>query len=89
MRSLTTFFDQRTAPSSLLMRCFHVVQIVASIWTLVGAGLQMLGLNLAESSPMHAKVQMASIGCLMVAVGIYSVLLPLYFVLRDAGGQSS
>ncbi len=89
MKSLTAYFDQRAAPSTLLMRCFRVVQIVASVWMLVGAGLQMVGLNLAESSPMHVKVKFASIGCLLIAVAIYSVLLPLYFVLRDATGQGA
>ena len=66
-----------------LNRYFRTAQIVASCWTLIGAGVNSWGLDVAKDSPLHAKLQLLGIGSLLIAFAIYSLLIPFYYIHRN------
>ena len=83
MKTALAYFDTvaREAPTTL-QRCLRAAQIVASSWSLLGVLLMFF---IHEGSPMAAKLRIFSIGCLLIAAAIYSVLLPLHYILREPG----
>jgi hypothetical protein len=83
MKSLTSYFDQPSATvAPLWERCIRAVNMVACVWMLLSVGCQMFSSKFAPGSPAHLKLQIFQIGCLLLSAGIYSVLFPLWFILR-------
>jgi hypothetical protein len=84
MKPLFSSFDQsaNSAPIALLRRCLQSLQFVATTWTLGGIVIMSLAHEVPVSSPMHPKLQMLSIGSILVGAGLYSVVVPIYFILR-------
>jgi len=91
MQTALDYFDQANThpPATLRQRCFRAIQIVASIWTLLGASCLFFGLRSVPGSTAHLKWEIATIGCLLVAAGIYSVFFPLYYILREPEAAAS
>ena len=68
---------------SLVQRFLQVMQMVAICWTLLSSALKMWEMKVAADSPLHFKLGMCSVGCLFVAVSLYSVILPLMYFRKD------
>lgn len=78
MKSAFAYFNDVERPTTTkLQKCFRVLQIVASLWTLAGAGI-----NMAFLGTHNIKAEIFGIGCLLIAAGMYSLLLPLWYILR-------
>jgi hypothetical protein len=82
MKASLGYFDSNlgAAELSLRQRCFRVLNGVACSWILLGAGLQFFTIDM--HTRLGEKLHIAAFGCDCVALAIYSVILPLYFVLR-------
>jgi hypothetical protein len=81
MPSPIAYFDTAMpvkAEPTLLQRVLRVVQIVATCWTLLGAGVNFFALDHPS-----LKARVFGIGCLLIAAAMYSVLIPLYYVTRS------
>lgn len=85
MKALFSSFDRasESEPMMLWRRCLSALQIVASVWMLMGIIAMTFMRAVPSESPMHTKLQIISIGCVLVAAGLYSVLIPLYFIQRN------
>jgi hypothetical protein len=57
--------------------------MVASIWTLLGASVIFFIGEMPKDSPLHMRLRMLGLGFTLVGMGIYSVLVPVWFIQRD------
>ncbi len=79
----SSFYQPKTAePIALVRRCWSSILAIASIWNMVGILIMSFARGVPGNSPMHPKLQILSIGSIFVAGGLYSVLIPIYFILR-------
>jgi hypothetical protein len=74
-------------PVTLHERYFRVMIVVASCWTLLGAATMALWLNAPKTSDMYVKMKFLTGGCLFVAMGIDSLLIPIYYVAKRHGAD--
>lgn len=69
---------------SLAMQCVRTATLVANCWTVVGAALGMAELSATPSSRLHQNLQWMHFGALIIAAALFSLLLPLYYVVRSS-----
>ena len=79
--SYTVESSARHAPA-LFERAFRTIFLVASVWLVLGSGINML--TMGKVSPLAHRLQLFALGALLVSLAIYSLALPLYYVLRRA-----
>jgi hypothetical protein len=91
MKAIFSDGNTLAAPKSLSLheRYLHVIQIVASVWTLLSLVPTFFWMNLPKTSAMYVKLKFMTGGCLFVAFGIYSLLFPLYYVWKRHGESSN
>jgi hypothetical protein len=70
-------------PMAVLRRYISYVQLVAIAWTLTGIITGSIMRSVRVDSPLHMKLQILSIGCLLVAGGLYSALTPIWLIQRN------
>jgi hypothetical protein len=75
-------------PVTLHERYFRVMQVVAACWTLVGAVTMAFWLNAPKTSEMYRTMKFVTAGCLFVALGINSVVIPMYYVAKRYGADA-
>ena len=85
MKAMFSTLDQaaNSEPMTVLRRFLSVLQFVACSWVLIGIIVMSIMRAVPSESPMHTKLQILSFGCMLVGGGIYSVLVPLYFIQRN------
>lgn len=77
---IPVFATVASAPlETKVKRCLRAAQIVASAWQVLASLL----LFVAMDSKYRDRLRPFGIGALMISAGIYSLLLPMYYILRE------
>ncbi len=71
----------RTVPT-LAQRCVRLAIVVANLWVLAGAGFNLFNMGITTGLP-H-RLHILGLGCYLVSAGLYSVALPLHYVVRES-----
>ncbi len=81
MKNALAYFDvlPKSQPSRIEL-CFRALFVVASCWNLLGVGCMTFALNAGHAPRLRAL----ALGCFLVSAAIYSVSLPLWYILRPS-----
>ena len=84
MKALFGSLDELTAEGSRtkVQPYLQAAQLVASAWSLIGIAINTYDLNVPKNSPLHLQLIICGMGSLFVAMGIYSLQLPFYYIAK-------
>jgi hypothetical protein len=81
MTTLFSSFDKsESAAQGLPRRSLRVAAIVANSWTVFGSGLMFIAPDIP--SPLHERLRIFAIGAILIAAAMFSLILPLHFILK-------
>ena len=79
MRSSFQYLTGLGVRKSKSERCLRAAQVVASLWQVLAAAI----LFFSMGSGYRDRLRPIGIGALMISAGIYSLLWPMYYILRE------
>ncbi len=81
--SLSYFSTTVASAPTVHQRCLRALTLVGCSWNLIGAAILGYCLFFHDASPVDARLRFVGIGALMIAAGIFSVVIPLSRILRE------
>ena len=75
------YFESAARPAeSLAGRMLRVATLVANLWSVLAAGLLFLALD--KTSHLHERIRTFAIAALILALGMFSLILPFHYVIK-------